>query len=207
MYLCPMLVVFHPKNPDMRQVQKVVDCLKSGGVIIYPTDTVYGIGCSIEQPKAIEHICRIKGIQPHKAQLSFLCNDLSHLSEYSKSISTPLYRFLKQYVPGPYTFIVEASKKVPKLLRTKKDTVGIRVPDNPIAHILLKMLGHPVLSTSLPLLEGGEIPNDPEQIDDLWGSQVDYVVDGGYGGIIPSTIIDCTQWPPEVIREGLGVVE
>lgn len=197
----------HPKNPDPRKVKQVVDCLLKGGVIIYPTDTVYGMGCSIEHPEAIEKICRIKGIDPQKVNLSFLCNNLSQLSDYTKAISTPLYRFLKQYVPGPYTFILEANKKVPKLLRTRKDTVGIRVPNNVVSHTLLQALGHPVLSTSLPLAEDAHILTDPDEIDELFGNQVDLVVDGGLGGAVPSTIVDCTGAAPVVLREGLGAVE
>jgi tRNA threonylcarbamoyl adenosine modification protein (Sua5/YciO/YrdC/YwlC family) len=202
-----VLVVLHPQNPDPRKVKQVVDCLLKGGVIIYPTDTVYGMGCSIEHPEAIEKICRIKGIDPQKVNLSFLCNNLSHLSDYTKAISTPLYRFLKQYVPGPYTFILEANKKVPKLLRTRKDTVGIRVPNNVVSHTLLQALGHPILSTSLPLAEDTHILTDPDEIDELFGHQVDLVVDGGLGGAVPSTIVDCTGLAPVVLREGLGTVE
>lgn len=202
-----MLVVLHPQNPDPRKVKQVVDCLLKGGVIIYPTDTVYGMGCSIEHPEAIEKICRIKGIDPQKVNLSFLCNNLSHLSDYTKAISTPLYRFLKQYVPGPYTFILEANKKVPKLLRTRKDTVGIRVPNNVVSHTLLQALGHPILSTSLPLAEDAHIVTDPDEIDELFGHLVDLVVDGGLGGAVPSTIVDCTGPVPVVLREGLGAVE
>ena len=201
-----MLLEIHPKNPDERKIRMVVDCLKKGGVIIYPTDTVYGMGCDIEHPEAIERICRIKQINPQKAQLSFLCSDLSHLSEYAKAIDTPVYRFIKQYLPGPYTFILDASKKVPKLLRTKKETVGIRVPDHKISHAMLKELGRPVLSTSLPV-EDMEIMMDPEEIHEKFGSQVDIVIDGGMGGAIPSTIVNCTVYPPEVIREGAGEIE
>ncbi len=201
-----MLLEIHPKNPDERKIRMVVDCLKKGGVIIYPTDTVYGIGCDIEHPEAIERICRIKQINPQKAQLSFLCSDLSHLSEYAKAIDTPVYRFIKQYLPGPYTFILDASKKVPKLLRTKKETVGIRVPDHKISHAMLKELGRPVLSTSLPV-EDMVIMMDPEEIHEKFGSQVDIVIDGGIGGAIPSTIVNCTVYPPEVIREGAGEIE
>lgn len=202
-----MLIQLHAKNPEERKVKIIVESLRKGGVIIYPTDTVYGIGCSIEHPEAIEKICRLKGVNPQKVQLSFLCNDLSHLSEYTKAISTPLYRFLKQYLPGPFTFILDASKKVPKLLRTKKDTVGIRVPDNPISRAILKELGHPILSTSLPLGENEEIPIDPEEIFERFGTQVEMVVDGGYGNAMPSTIVDCTQMPPEIIRQGAGILE
>lgn len=201
-----MLITIHPKNPDERKIKQIIECLKNGGVIIYPTDTVYGIGCSIEHPEAIERICRIKNIDPQKAQLSFLCNDLSHLSEYTKAISTPLYRFLKNHLPGPFTFILEASKKVPKLLRTKKDTVGIRVPDNPISRYLLHELGHPILSTSLPLEENADVFTEPDLIEEKFGHLVDMIIDGGHGGAIPSTIVDCTQDPPVVLREGLGVL-
>lgn len=201
-----MQITIHPKNPDERKVKQIVACLKNGGVIIYPTDTVYGIGCSIEHPEAIEKICRIKNVDPQKVQLSFLCNDLSHLSEYTKAISTPLYRFLKNHLPGPFTFILEANKKVPKLLRTKKDTVGIRVPDNAISKVILQELGHPVLSASLPLEENHDIFTDPEHIEEVLGSQVDMIVDGGLGGAVPSTIVDCIQDPPVVLREGLGIL-
>jgi len=202
-----MLIQVHPKNPDERKIKLLVESLRKGGVIIYPTDTVYGIGCSIEHPEAVERICQIKGVNPLKVQLSFLCSDLSHLSEYTKAISTPLYRFLKQYLPGPYTFILEASKKVPKILRTKRETVGIRVPDHPISLAILRELGHPILSTSLPLQDEEEILTDPELIEDLFGNRVDFVVDGGWGNAVPSTIVDCTVNPPEVIREGAGVIE
>jgi tRNA threonylcarbamoyl adenosine modification protein (Sua5/YciO/YrdC/YwlC family) len=201
-----MLLQIHPKNPDERKINLLVNGLQKGGVIIYPTDTVYGIGCDIEHPEAIERICKIKNMNPLKAQLSFLCNNLSHLSEYTKSIDTPLYRFLKQYTPGPYTFILPSSKKVPKLLRTKKDTVGIRVPNNPISHTLLKALGRPILSASLPT-DHDDILCDPEDIFRRFENQVDYVIDGGIGGVLPSTIVDCTIWPPEIIRQGLGEMQ
>jgi tRNA threonylcarbamoyl adenosine modification protein (Sua5/YciO/YrdC/YwlC family) len=201
-----MLMSIHPNNPDERKIKQLVALLKKGGVIIYPTDTVYGMGCDIAHPEAIERICKIKQINPQKAQLSFLCSDLSHLSEYTKAIDTPLYRFLKLYLPGPFTFILEASKKVPKLLRTKKDTVGIRVPDNKICRAILTELGNPILSTSLPFNEEGEILTDAEEINELFENLVDMVVDGGAGGVIPSTIVDCTVSPPEIIREGAGEI-
>ena len=198
-----MLLRIHHQNPQQRLLNQVVDCLKSGGVIIYPTDTIYGLGCDIYHPKAIERICQIKNIEPHKAQLSFICKDLSHLSDYTKSIDTPLYRVLKNYLPGPYTFILPASKAVPKLLKSKKDTVGIRVPDNVICASILETLGNPILSASLP----GDIAEeytDPEIIYDKFGKLVDFVIDGGVGGIIPSTVIDCTTEDWTVIRQGLG---
>jgi len=201
-----MLIQIHPKNPDERKIKIIADNLRKGGVIIYPTDTVYAMGCDIEHHEAIERICQLKNINPLKAQLSFICNDLSHLSEYTKAIGTPLYRFLKQYLPGPFTFILPASKKVPKLLRTKKETVGIRVPDNLICKAIISELGHPIISTSLPVPDGEEILSDPELIYELFEDRVDYVIDGGFGGMVTSTIVDCTLSPPEVIREGLGEI-
>lgn len=202
-----MLLEIHPKNPDERKIKMVLDCLRKGGIIVYPTDTIYGLGCSIEHSDAITRICKIKHIQAEKALLSFICSDLSHLSEYTKSIDTPVYRFLKQYLPGPFTFILAASKKTPKLLRTKKETVGIRVPDNEICRTIIHELGHPILSTSLPYDEDDIPYTDAELIHEKFGHLVDIVVDGGPGGIVASTIVDCTKNPPEIIREGAGELE
>lgn len=199
-----MLLHIHPDNPQPRAIKTVVDTLRDGGVIIYPTDTIYGLGCDIYNTKAIERICRIKGVDPKKAQFSFVCCDLSHLSDYTKSISTPAFRMLRSYLPGPYTFILEASKEVPKLLKSKKDTVGIRVPDHKIAHELVKELGHPIMSVSLPMDGNVEYYTDPEIIHDIFGKQVDIVIDSGPGGIIPSTVINYTGSEPELIREGAG---
>lgn len=198
-----MLLHVHPENPQPRQIKTIIDCLQSGGVIIYPTDTIYGLGCDIFQHKAIERICRIKNVDPQKAQLSFICHDLSDLSIYTKSISTPLYRLLKQHLPGPYTFILPASKEVPKILKSKKDTIGLRVPDNIIARTIIQELGHPILSASLPG-EMVEEYTDPELMHDNFKKLVDLVVDGGIGGMIPSTIVDCTDEEPVIVREGLG---
>lgn len=201
-----MLVKIHPKNPAQRLIRQVVDCLKAGGIIIYPTDTIYGIGCDIFQPKAIERICRLKGINPSKANLSFICRDLSHLSDFAKSIDTPLYRMLKNHLPGPYTFILNASKQVPKILQNKKSTIGIRVPDNEICREILEELQNPLISTSLP----GEMVEeftDPEIIHEKFGKMVDMVVDGGIGGLIPSTVVDCTTNEWKVIRQGFGKFE
>ena len=198
-----MLLHVHPENPQPRQIKTVVDCLKSGGIIIYPTDTIYGLGCDIFQHKAIERICRIKNVDPQKAQLSFICNGLSDLSTYTKSISTPLYRMLKQYLPGPYTFILPASREVPKILKSKKDTIGLRVPDNKIACAIIEELGHPILSASLPG-DMVEEYTDPEYMHENFKKLVDLVVDGGIGGMTPSTIVDCTDDVPVVLREGLG---
>jgi tRNA threonylcarbamoyl adenosine modification protein (Sua5/YciO/YrdC/YwlC family) len=198
-----MLLHLHPQNPQQRLLYKIADCLKSGGIIIYPTDTIYGLGCDIYQPKAIERICQIKNVDPQKAQLSFICRDLSHLSDYTKSINTPLYRVLKNHLPGPYTFILPASKMVPKILKSKKDTVGLRVPDNVICRSILETLGNPILSASLPG-EMVEEYTDPEIIYEKFGKQVDYVIDGGPGGIVPSTVIDCTTEEWSITRQGLG---
>lgn len=198
-----MLLQVHPDNPQTRTVSVLAEGLAKGAVIIYPTDTVYGLGCDIFQPKAVERICRIKQVDPKKAQLSFICYDLSDLSKYTKSISTPLYRLLKNYLPGPYTFILPASKLVPKILQNKKDTIGLRIPDNLIARSIVRALGRPLLSASLPGNIAEEI-TDPELMFEKFGKQVEYIVDGGIGGIVPSTIIDCTGPEPELIREGLG---
>jgi tRNA threonylcarbamoyl adenosine modification protein (Sua5/YciO/YrdC/YwlC family) len=201
-----MLLYVHPENPQPRNIKIIIECLLDGGIIIYPTDTIYGLGCSIFQHKAIEKICRLKNIDPKKAQFSFICNDLSDLSTYTKSISTPLYRLLRNYLPGPYTFILPASKQVPKILKSKKETIGLRVPDNNIACTIIRELGHPILSTSLPG-EMVEEYTDPEIMYDNFKNQVDIVVHGGIGGMVPSTVLDCTVEPPIVVRQGLGIWE
>lgn len=198
-----MLLTIHPVNPQARLIKQVAECLHDGGVIIYPTDTIYGLGCDIHHPKAIERICRIKNIDSKKSQLSFICRDLSHLSDYTKSIDTPLYRVLKSFLPGPYTFILPASNQVPKILKSKKETIGLRIPNNIICHSILVELDNPILSASLP----GEMVEeftDPEIIYETFGDQVDFVIDGGPGGIIPSTVIDCTTDEWTVLRQGLG---
>jgi tRNA threonylcarbamoyl adenosine modification protein (Sua5/YciO/YrdC/YwlC family) len=198
-----MLLPIHPQNPQPRQVKKVVDNLQHGGIIIYPTDTIYGLGCDILQHKAIERVCRIKNVDPRKAQLSFICSDLSHLSDYAKQITTATYRLLKEYLPGPFTFILPASKMVPKILQSKKDTIGLRIPANTIAQAIIHELGRPILSASLPG-EMVEDYTDPEIMHENFRNEVDMVVSGGIGGTIPSTIVDCTGDEPVVIREGLG---
>lgn len=200
-----MLIHIHPDNPQDRLIKQVAGILRDGGVIIYPTDTIYGLGCDITQHKAVERICRIKNVDPQKANLSFVCYDLSDLSHYARQLDTSVYRTLKQYLPGPYTFILEASRQVPRILKTKKDTVGIRVPDNNIARAIVKELGNPILSASLPG-EYVEEYTDPDLINDKFGKQVDLVIDGGVGGMIPSTIISFVTGEAEVIREGAGEV-
>ena len=201
-----MLVSIHPQNPQERSIKQVADCLKNGGIVIYPTDTVYGLGCDIFHPKAVERICRIKGIDPEKANLSFICSDLSDLSIYTKSITTPQYRFIKQYIPGPFTFILPASKEVPKILKSKKNTIGLRIPDHTITHAIAAAVGHPILSSSLPG-DMVEEYTDPEWIHFKFGKLVDIVVDGGIGGMKYSTIIDMTEESPHIVRQGVGVVE
>jgi tRNA threonylcarbamoyl adenosine modification protein (Sua5/YciO/YrdC/YwlC family) len=198
-----MLIHLHPVNPQPRLIKTIIECLLDGGVIIYPTDTIYGLGCDIFKQNGIQRICRIKNVDPQKAQLSFVCDNLSDLSKYTKSISTPLYRLLKNYLPGPYTFILPSSREVPKILQSKKNTVGLRVPDNLIAHTIVEQLGHPLLSASLPG-EMVEEYTDPELMYENFGKLVDIVIDGGIGGMQPSTIIDCTEEPYTVIRQGLG---
>ncbi|MBL7762502.1 MAG: threonylcarbamoyl-AMP synthase [Chitinophagaceae bacterium] len=198
-----MLLHVHPDNPQPRQIKTIVDTLQKGGIIIYPTDTIYGLGCDIFQHKAIEKICRIKKVDPQKAQLSFICYDLSHLSDFAKQIPTPVYRMLKEYLPGPYTFILPASKMVPKILQSKKDTIGLRIPDNEIARTIVKELGRPILSASLPG-EMVEDYTDPEIMYENFHKEADIIVNGGIGGAIPSTIIDCTSDEPVLIRKGLG---
>ncbi len=198
-----MLIHIHPDNPQERLIRQVVDSLKKGGIIVYPTDTIYGLGCDISQHKAVEKICALKNVQPQKANLSFICYDLSDLSKYARQMNTSVYRSLKQHLPGPYTFILGASKEVPKILKTKKDTVGIRIPDNNIARAIVRELGNPILSASLPG-DNVEDYTDPDIIHDNFGKQVDLVIDGGIGGIIPSTVIDFTSGSGELVREGAG---
>jgi len=199
-----MLISIHPDNPQARQLSMVKECLENGGIIAYPTDTIYGLGCDIFHPEAIEKICAIKKVNPEKANLSFICSDLSDLSLYAKAIDNSLFRILKKALPGPFTFILPASKQVPKILQSKKKTIGLRIPNNNIALSIIKTLGHPILSASFPG-ENIEDYTDPEIIFEHWGKQIDMVVDGGIGGIIPSTVVDCNSDTYEVIRQGAGV--
>ena len=201
-----MLISIHPTNPQPRQLAIIKDCLESGGIIAYPTDTIYGLGCDIFHPEAVAKICAIKKVNPEKAQLSFICADLSNLSNYAKSINNSLFRILKSTLPGPFTFVLPASKEVPKILQNKKKTIGLRIPDNKIALAIIETLGHPILSASFPG-ENIEDYTDPEIIQEHWGKQIDIVVDGGIGGIIPSTVVDCTTDEYVILRQGAGVWE
>jgi len=202
------LLVIHPDNPQPQRIQRVVELLKKGGVIIYPTDTVYGIGCDIHNSRAIERICKIKGIAPNKNNFSFMCNDLSHIAEYTRNLPTPIFKLMKKALPGPYTFILTANNNVPKLLNIKKQNVGIRIPDHQIPLTLVRELGNPIVTTSLKDDDNVlEYTTDPELILERYLHLVDLVIDGGFGGNLPSTIIDCTGTDPEVVREGKGSLD
>ncbi len=200
-----MKIQIHPETPAPRQIERVVEVLKSGGIIIYPTDSVYGIGCDITHPKAIEKIAQMKGIKTEKANFSFICYDLSSLSEYAKLTNKSVFKLMKKNLPGPFTFILEASNKVPKLLKSKRKTVGIRIPDNNIIREIVKCLGNPILNTSVH--DDDEIieyTTDPELIYENYKDIVDIVIDGGYGNNEPTTVIDCTKEDIEIIRQGKG---
>lgn len=201
------LIKIYNENPNEREIDKVVKILQKGGLIIYPTDTVYGLGCDITNTKAMERVAQLKGLKLDKANFSFICYDLSNLSDYVKQIDTPAYKILKKALPGPYTFILPSSTNLPKAFKNKK-TVGIRIPDNNIIRELVKKLGNPIVSTSIydedDLLE---YTTDPELIYEKWGNKVDIVIDGGYGSNIPSTVIDLSEGEITVLREGLGSVE
>jgi tRNA threonylcarbamoyl adenosine modification protein (Sua5/YciO/YrdC/YwlC family) len=198
----------YEENPDPRRVRQIVEILRNGGVIIYPTDTVYGMGCDISNQKAVEKICRIKGINPKKHNFSFVCADLSNISQYTRVITKPVFKLMKKGLPGPFTFILEASSNVPKILHSNKKTVGIRVPNHGIPRAIVEELGQPILSTSIhDEDEIIEYSTDPELIFEKYQNLVDVVIDGGYGSNIPSTILDCTADEVVVVRAGLGLLE
>ena len=203
-----MLIKIYPDNTNDKHINQVVDVLQKGGVIIYPTDTVYGIGCDISNQKAVERVARIKGVKLEKANFSFICHDLSHLSDFTKNISNDTFKLMKRNLPGAFTFILNANSNVPKLFKNKKKTVGIRIPDNDIIREIVRKLGNPILTTSIK--DDDEIveyTTDPELIHENYKDKVDLVVDGGYGNNEPSTIVDCTSDDAEIIREGLGELE
>jgi len=203
-----MILKIHPKNPDARKITELAAILAKGGVAIVPTDTIYAFVCDIAQYKGFEKICRIKGLKPEKAKFSLLCKDLSNISFYTKPFDRSIYKLLNKALPGPYTFILEASNEVPSLFRSKKKTIGLRVPDHPTIAALIEALGRPLVSTSLhDLDEIIEYPSDPEEIASQWEAQVDVVVDGDYGHNVPSTIIDCTSGDAVLLREGAGSID
>jgi tRNA threonylcarbamoyl adenosine modification protein (Sua5/YciO/YrdC/YwlC family) len=200
-----MLISIHPQNPDARKVAQVVDVLSKGGVVIIPTDTIYALACDLYQYKAFEQICRMKDVRPDKANFSLLCNDLSNISQFTKPFDRAVYKLLNRALPGPYTFILDASSEVPSVFRSRRKTVGLRIPDNKIVLDIIEKLGHPLVATSIhDIDEIREYPTDPDEIFDIYGNQVEMVVDGGAGKLIASTVIDCTGNTPEVTREGAG---
>ncbi len=202
-----MLIKIYEENPNPKWIQKIVDILKNGGLIVYPSDTVYGLGCDITQFKAVEKVARLKKVQIEKSNFSFICSDLSHLSSYCRPIPNHHFKLMKYYLPGPYTFILNASSEVPHYFKGKKKTIGIRVPDNRIIQTIVRELGNPILSTSVH--DDDEIidyTTDPELIHEKYKDLVDVVIDGGYGGITPSTVIDCTDDVPVLVRKGKGEI-
>lgn len=200
-----MLLKLYNENPNPKEIERVVSVLRDGGIVIYPTDTLYGIGCDALNVRAVEKICALKGINPQKSNLSIICNDLSNISEYAK-VSTPVFKLMKRNLPGPFTFILPTTSSLPKIYKNKK-TVGIRIPDNNIIREIVAQLGNPVLSTSVKDDDDEmEYTTDPELIHEKWGEIADIVIDGGIGDTEPSTIVDCTSDEPEIIREGKGTL-
>lgn len=200
-----MLIKLYEDNPNPKTIEQIVKVLKDGGIIIYPTDTVYGIGCDITNQKAIERVCQIRGIKTDKANLSFICYDLTDISQYTKPFNTTIFRVVKKALPGPFTFIFNASNQVPKLLSSKKKTVGIRVPDNNIVREIVNALGNPIVTTSIRDEDDIiEYSTDPELIYEKYKDLVDLVIDGGYGDNVASTVVDTTSGEFEIIREGKG---
>lgn len=203
-----MFVKLFNENPNDREIRKIVDILRDGGIIIYPTDTVYGLGCDITNYKAVERVARIKDIKIEKSNFSFICSDFSHLSIYTKPINNSIFKLIRKNLPGPFTFILEANNNVPKYFKGKKKTVGIRIPNNNIIRDIVAELGNPIMSTSVHNEdEILEYITDPELIYEKYKDIVDVVIDGGPGELKPSTIVDCTRNNHEIIREGKGILE
>lgn len=202
-----MLLKIYPENPNPRYIKTVVECLNDGGIIIYPTDTIYGLGCDIFNSKSVEKIARLKGIKAEKANFSFICHNISQVSEFTIPLDNFIFKFMKKELPGPFTFIFNSNNKTPKLIKSKRKTIGIRIPDNLISTEIVKELGRPIVSTSLH--DDDEIieyPTDPELIYEKYKDLVDIVIDGGFGSNIPSTIIDCTNNDLNILRQGKGIV-
>ena len=200
-----MLIKIYPDNPDPRHIRTVVDCLKRGGTVIFPTDTIYALGCDIYQTRALDRVAQIKGTKREKANFSFLCHDLSQLSDFTKPINNEVFKLMKRTLPGPFTYILNANNNVPKLFQSKKKTLGIRVPDNNIMSEIIRELGNPITTTSIHDEDDIiEYSTDPELIHEKFENLVDIVIDGGYGDNEPSTIIDCTGDEIIVVREGKG---
>lgn len=199
------LLAIHPQNPELRKIRRVVDVLQKGGIIIYPTDTIYGIGCDLLNRRSVERLCQIMDVKPQKLNLSFICLNMSHVSEYVKRIETPVFKILKKELPGPFTFIFESSHRVPKILGVNKTTVGIRIPDHPLPLEIVRWLGNPLITSSIKDDDKiKEYTTDPEEIFEDFKHKVDLVIDGGAGGNIPSTVVDFTSGEPKIVRQGLG---
>jgi tRNA threonylcarbamoyl adenosine modification protein (Sua5/YciO/YrdC/YwlC family) len=204
-----MILKLDPEHPEEIKINLIAECLHDNGIIIYPTDSVYGLGCSILKPKAIEKVCRLKGIQVEKANFSFIFYDLRHLSDFTKPLDNATYKIMRKALPGPFTFILQAGSTIPKIFRTRKKTIGIRVPDNNICRYIVKELDSPLMNTSLHN-EEDEITgymNDPEEIHTKYHKVVDIVVDGGFGNLKPSTVVDCSAGGVNILRQGLGIIE
>ncbi|MFZ6664078.1 L-threonylcarbamoyladenylate synthase [Peijinzhouia sedimentorum] len=198
----------YEENPEDKKIDQIVEVLRNGCVIIYPTDTIYGMGCDIFNQKAVQRVAQLKGVKPEKANFSIICSDLSNISEYVRNLSTPVYKVMKKALPGPFTFILNSSSKVPKILNTKKKTIGIRVPDHKIPRLIVERLGNPIITTSIrDEDEVIEYSTDPELIYEKFKNQVDIVIHGDYGKNVASTVIDCSGDEIEVIREGLGNID
>lgn len=201
------LLRIHPKNPPERDIKRVVECLQDGGIVIYPTDSVYGIGCDINKSRAFEKIAQFKGIKVEKANFSFIFNDMSELADYTAPLNKEIFKLLKHSLPGPFTFILPASNAVPKLFKNNKKTLGIRIPDNNIPREIVRMLGNPILTTSLhDEDEVLDYTTDPELIYERFKNWADLIIDGDYGNNVPSTVVDCTSGEPVVIRQGIGEI-
>ena len=201
-----MLIRVYPENPAPRHIEQIIATLKNDGIIIYPTDTVYAIGCDMKNQKAIDRLCQIIGKRPEEANLSLICHDLSHLSEYTVPFDNRVYKMMRRTLPGPYTYILKANNKVPKLFKNKKKTIGIRVPDNNIPREIVFALGNPIVTASIHSSRA-EYLTDPEEIFEIYGDQVDIVINGGPGGAEVSTVLDCSNGDIELIRQGKGEVE
>lgn len=203
-----MLVKIYPENPNAREIQKVVEVLRAGGLVIYPTDTVYALGCDFSNSKAVERVAQIKGINLKKDHLSIICHDLSHLSDYTKPLDSTTFKLLKKNLPGPFTFILPANNNVPRIFKNNKKTIGLRIPDNSIVLNIVRELGNPLLSTSIKDEdEILEYTTDPDLIYEKFRDSIDIIIDGGYGGNEASTIVDCTSFPFKLIRQGKGELE
>lgn len=203
-----MLLKINSENPEGRKIRQAVEILDNGGVIIYPTDTVYALGCDINNNKAVDRICKLRGLDPTKAHLSFICQDISQVAEYAQQIDNQVFRLMKKHLPGPFTFVLNSNNQVPKMFKNRKRTIGVRVPDNNICIAIVEALGRPILTASLKSEdEILEYFTDPVDIYEDYKKLVDLVIDGGIGGNVPSTVVDCTGAEPLIIREGTGVLE